>query len=108
MEPTTKALTLYAQLTPAMESIRATLFEQPAFDPATQSRTFHLGMRDWVETWLMPELMARVQQAAPGCGSRFAPAMLDWAHACWKTRRWISAFRCFPKGRHGNAGNNLP
>jgi LysR family transcriptional regulator, mexEF-oprN operon transcriptional activator len=46
MEPTTKALTLYAQLTPALESIRATLFEKPAFDPATQSRTFHLGMRD--------------------------------------------------------------
>jgi DNA-binding transcriptional LysR family regulator len=66
MEPTTKALTLYAQLTPALESIRATIFEQPAFDPATQSRTFHLGMRDWVESWLMPELMARVQQAAPG------------------------------------------
>ncbi len=65
MEPTTKALALYAQLAPALESIRATLFEQPAFDPATQSRTFHLGMRDWVEAWLMPELMARIQQAAP-------------------------------------------
>ena len=65
MEPTTKALTLYARLTPALESIRAALFEQPAFDPATQSRTFHLGMRDWVESWLMPELMARVQQTAP-------------------------------------------
>jgi LysR family transcriptional activator of mexEF-oprN operon len=65
MAPTTKALALYAQLTPAMESIRATLFEQPAFDPATQSRTFHLGMRDWVETWLMPALVTRVQQAAP-------------------------------------------
>src|SRR5947209_14779019 len=47
MEPTTKALTLYAQLTPALESIQATLFERPAFDPAIQSRTFHLGMRDW-------------------------------------------------------------
>jgi LysR family transcriptional regulator, mexEF-oprN operon transcriptional activator len=65
MEPTTKALALYAQLTPAMESIRATLLEQPAFDPAIQSRTFHLGMRDWVETWLMPALLARVQQVAP-------------------------------------------
>jgi LysR family transcriptional activator of mexEF-oprN operon len=65
MEPTTKALALSAQLAPALESIRITLFEQPAFDPATQSRTFHLGMRDWVETWLMPELMARVQRAAP-------------------------------------------
>src|SRR5262249_14644056 len=65
MAPTAKALTLYAQLTPALESIRATLFEQPAFDPATQARTFHLGMRDWVESWLMPELTARVQRAAP-------------------------------------------
>jgi len=65
MEPTTKALALYAQLTPALESIRTTLFDQPAFDPATQSRTFHLGMRDWVETWLMPALIARVEQDAP-------------------------------------------
>jgi DNA-binding transcriptional LysR family regulator len=65
MAPTTKALALYAQLTPALESIRTTLFEQPAFDPATQSRTFHLGMRDWVETWVMPALVARVQRAAP-------------------------------------------
>jgi DNA-binding transcriptional LysR family regulator len=65
MEPTTKAFALYAKLTPAMESIRAAIFEQPAFDPATQSRTFRLGMRDWVESWLMPELMARIQQAAP-------------------------------------------
>src|ERR1043165_8567302 len=65
MEPTTKALALSAQLTPALESIRTTLFEQPEFDPATESRTFHLGMRDWVETWLMPGLMARIQRAAP-------------------------------------------
>src|SRR5215469_12527707 len=65
MEPTTKALTLYAQLAPALESIRAVLLERPAFDPSTQSRTFHLGMRDWVETWLMPGLMGRVQRLAP-------------------------------------------
>src|SRR5262245_63161385 len=65
MEPTTKALALYAQLTPALESIRATLFEHPVFDPATQSRTFHLGMRDWVEAWLVPELIVCIQQTAP-------------------------------------------
>jgi LysR family transcriptional regulator, mexEF-oprN operon transcriptional activator len=65
MEPTTKALALFEQLTPALESIRTTLFERPAFDPATQARTFHVGMRDWVEMWLMPELIARIQQAAP-------------------------------------------
>jgi DNA-binding transcriptional LysR family regulator len=84
MEPTTKALALYSQLTPAMESIRTTLLEQPVFDPATQFRTFHLGMRDWVETWLMPELMARVQQVAPwvriavrASDARLGPGMLE-------------------------------
>jgi len=65
MEPTAKALALYAQLMPALESIRATIFAPPAFDPVTESRTFHLGMRDWVESWLMPELLARIQRAAP-------------------------------------------
>ena len=65
MEPTTKALALSARLAPALESIRATLSEQPDFDPATQSRTFCLGMRDWVESWLMPGLLARLQRAAP-------------------------------------------
>jgi DNA-binding transcriptional LysR family regulator len=65
MEPTVKAIALVAQLTPALEQIRTTLFEQPAFDPATQSRIFHVGMRDWVEMWLMPELLARIQETAP-------------------------------------------
>jgi DNA-binding transcriptional LysR family regulator len=66
MEPTAKALRLYAGLAPALESIRVTLFEQPAFDPAKEVRTFHVGMRDWVEMWLMPDLIARIQQVAPG------------------------------------------
>lgn len=66
MEPTARALTLYSQLAPALESIRAALFEQPAFDPAKEVRTFHVGMRDWVEMWLMPELIARIQEEAPG------------------------------------------
>ncbi|AMN38558.1 LysR family transcriptional regulator [Rhodoplanes sp. Z2-YC6860] len=65
MEPTAKALALYEQLAPALESIRTTLFARPVFDPATQSRTFHLGMRDWVESWLMPALLERIQTAAP-------------------------------------------
>jgi len=65
MEPTTKALALHSQLAPAMESIRTTLLEQPVFDPATQFRTYHLGMRDWVEALVMPALLARVQEAAP-------------------------------------------
>jgi DNA-binding transcriptional LysR family regulator len=65
MEPTTKALAVHAQLAPALESIQAALFDQPRFDPATDSRTFTLGMRDWVEVWLMPVLLEHMQRAAP-------------------------------------------
>src|SRR5215470_2648012 len=53
MEPTTKALALYARLTPALESIRATLFEQPAFEPAVESRC---GAVSVGRTYLFPPL----------------------------------------------------
>jgi DNA-binding transcriptional LysR family regulator len=105
MEPTAKALTLYAQLTPALEQIRATLFEQPAFDPAKETRTFHVGMRDWVEMWLMPELIAH-RRRRPGYELRSAPAMRNWERACWRTTRWIWGSRSFPSDHHGNAANS--
>jgi DNA-binding transcriptional LysR family regulator len=127
MEPTTKALMLYAQLTPALESIRTTLFEQPAFDPATQSRTFRLGMRDWVESWLMPALVARIQQAAPRV--RIAVRASDAARGArmldeeemdlgvsvfpdgpsWQRREQLAAmgYRCVYDGRRLGLGSPL-
>jgi DNA-binding transcriptional LysR family regulator len=127
MEPTTKALALYSQLTPAMEQIRATLLEQPVFDPVTQSRTFHLGMRDWVETWLMPELMARVQQVAPwvriavrASDAQLGPGMLEndemdlgvsvFADGPpWQRREQLAAmgYRCVYDGRRLHIGSPL-
>lgn len=78
MEPTTKALLLYAQLGPALEAVRATLVEQPGFDPAKQQRVFRIGMRDWVESWLMPGLLETVQRVAPGI--RIAVLASDASH----------------------------
>lgn len=60
MEPTIKAFSLHAQLSPALAAVRATLIEQPDFNPAMQQRVFRIGMRDWVESWLMPGLLERV------------------------------------------------
>jgi len=66
MAPTTRALSLYAQLGPALETVRGTIVRQADFDPAVQQRVFRVGMRDWVESWLMPGLLEALPQLAPG------------------------------------------
>lgn len=65
MQPTVRALALQQQLAPLLEQLQATLFEPAGFNPATDARTFTLGMPDWIELWLMPKLFARLQRLAP-------------------------------------------
>ena len=50
--------------------VKATIGTTPTFDPATSKRRFSLMMSDYVSTVLMPEVLARVEQAAP-LASRF-------------------------------------
>lgn len=78
MEPTTKALSLYAQLGPALEVVRGTLVGQADFNPAMQERIFRIGMRDWVESWLMPGLLEILLKVAPGV--RIAVLASDASH----------------------------
>lgn len=66
MLPTPRALALQAALGPALESIQAVVTDEPGFDPATLRRTFVLGMPDWIDTWLLAPLLARVTAQAPG------------------------------------------
>jgi LysR family transcriptional activator of mexEF-oprN operon len=65
MLPTTRALALEAAIGPAMESLHGAIFTPPAFDPAGAQRLFMLGMPDWVEYWLAPSLMSRLQALGP-------------------------------------------
>ncbi|HEY9102215.1 LysR family transcriptional regulator [Chitinimonas sp.] len=65
MQPTVRAQLLQQQIAPALEHLQTALFEPAGFDPATDARTFTLGMPDWIELWLMPRLFARLQQVAP-------------------------------------------
>lgn len=66
MTPTPRAQALIESLLPLMESLQTTLFQSPAFDPATANHTFTLGMADWIEMWLMPDLLAQLRRIAPG------------------------------------------
>lgn len=66
MTPTPRAETLVAALGPMMEQMQQVLFQPPSFTPATATHVFRLGMSDWVERWLMPELQACLSRDAPG------------------------------------------
>lgn len=66
MEPTPRAEALIAALGPLMEQMQDVLFQPATFTPAEATHVFRLGMSDWVERWLMPELQARIIRDAPG------------------------------------------
>ena len=66
MVPTPRALELEAALAPVVEQMQAALFAPVRFDPAGAEHTFTIGMPDWVEIWLLPQLFERLRTQAPG------------------------------------------
>jgi LysR family transcriptional activator of mexEF-oprN operon len=66
MEPTARALELADQLRPALAQIHGALFGTQRFDPASAERSFRLGMPDSIEVALMPTLIRRIAERAPG------------------------------------------
>lgn len=65
MVPTKKASDLHIAIYPALQKIHSAIFEPYGFNPATDNRTFTLGMRDWVEAWIMPLLLEKLEKLAP-------------------------------------------
>lgn len=66
MLPTPYARTLLGPVREALQALEKSIAEEPAFDPATARRTFHLGLRDVFEATMLPPLVTRLQQEAPG------------------------------------------
>ncbi|MCR0984500.1 LysR family transcriptional regulator [Roseomonas populi] len=66
LEPTPKAEALMEQLGPLMQGVAGALGESIPFDPATDARTFRIGMSEDVAMAVMPALPA-IRQAAPNC-----------------------------------------
>lgn len=65
MEPTPKALQLAETLRSPLLRIQSALTEQDQFVPETSDRIFRLGMSDYAELVLLPELMQQLSQQAP-------------------------------------------
>lgn len=66
MEPTPFAERLAQPLHDALAMIHRSVNQRESFDPATERRSFTVGMTDIGEIHFLPELMARVRRDAPG------------------------------------------
>lgn len=66
MAPTARAEALAPRLRAALEAIDGALSEARPFDPGSSTRTFHLGTSDYGEFVLVPPLLSRLSEQAPG------------------------------------------
>lgn len=73
MVPTPRGEQLLAPLRRVLAEISALWAAPAAFDPATSRREFVIATTDYVETVLLPPLLARVSSAAPGVQLRIRP-----------------------------------
>ncbi len=65
MTPTPRAEQLVQQFAPLMQDLHRVIFTQQPFNAAQDSHSFRIGMSDWLEHWLMPDLLAELARVAP-------------------------------------------
>ena len=66
MKPTARAKTLIVPIRKALHEIEITVTNQLAFDPATAEQRFVIASTDYSELILLPALLKKVLQLAPG------------------------------------------
>lgn len=77
MEPTEAAFRLYEPFNRALRVIQQTILSHDAFVPELSERTFTIAMSDISEFYLLPQLLAALETAAPSV--RVRSAQLDAA-----------------------------
>lgn len=66
MRLTPRAMTLVDPVRTALAQVETVLLREKTFDPATAVRTFRLGLSDSMEILIVPRLLARMREIAPG------------------------------------------
>jgi DNA-binding transcriptional LysR family regulator len=79
IQPTPVALALAPAIAEALARLDDTVLGQQEFDPATAKRLLTIAPNGYVEFVLMPAVLARLQQAAPGIQLRLTPYGNDLA-----------------------------
>lgn len=71
--PTARAIELINPVRGALGSIHRAVDHQPTFQPATAQQEFRIASLDFIEFWLLPELLEQLRQVAPGITIRSIP-----------------------------------
>ncbi|MBX3186545.1 MAG: LysR family transcriptional regulator [Labilithrix sp.] len=79
MRPTPKAEELAPSIAAALASLDAVILGQQEFDPAAASQLFTIAPNSYVELVLMPAIVARLGERAPGIKLRLTPFGADLA-----------------------------
>ncbi len=66
VEPTARGDAIASPLAAALEALERALLAPPTFDPSTARRAFRVGASDYAEFLLLPPLLARIAEEAPG------------------------------------------
>jgi DNA-binding transcriptional LysR family regulator len=66
MRLTPRAVTLLEPVRTMLAQVETLVSREKAFDPATAVRTFRFGLSDSMEVLIMPALLARMREVAPG------------------------------------------
>lgn len=66
MLPTARSVQLQKELIPVMEQLQVALFNPKIFNPKDAKLTITIGMTDWVEIWLLPKVIKKLKNVAPG------------------------------------------
>lgn len=70
MQPTPRAATLFPAISSTLATLNAELGQADRFHPATSSQTFTFAATDYTAAVFFPDLIARLQAAAPGIRTR--------------------------------------
>ena len=74
MEPTPRAMQLWAELAPALGSVAQAVRGRPVFDPAKADQTIRFAAPDDLEFVLLPRLLETLAHEAPGIRLAIRPA----------------------------------
>lgn len=81
IQPTPVAIALAPGISEALDSLDEAVRGQQDFDPAQAERLFTIALTGYVEFALMPAIVARLQQVAPGIALRLIPYGNDLVEA---------------------------
>jgi DNA-binding transcriptional LysR family regulator len=103
MAPTSRALEIAAPARTALEAMGQAFAKRAAFAPAAARQTFRVATNDYVSFMLLPKLLRRLRDEAPGVRlqiSAFDPAR-DWVQLEHGTLDFaVAYFKSVPGGLH--------